>query len=369
METTVALRKEHYTLGMGKRIRHGFATVLGLALVTGLTGFLPVVAPAYACACGAFAPSARDGVAESISMDSESSIVYFADGQETIEMRLSVDSITSDTGLIFPTPAPGKASLGDAARFAALRTEMTPEQRVTDDWWSFPNIGLGTSAPGSANKDQGPSILDQVQLGPIQATTLAASDADGLTAWLDANGYGLNPEVTALLSQYVDKGWYFVAFKLTGSAPLDGELDPLRITFAATEPVYPLALSKAAKNSQYVYLYVFSDHKMTASFPTGNMAYLSVEWARSVHDPELQKLGPYLTALVGSFANPATQIDGDLTLAQARDDVEVGTVVWSVNYIRLGFLPMGWALVLISLGVLAVAVIIVRNLTRRRQAA
>ena len=351
---------------MSSRIRHIVAAVLGAALVIGVTGFLPIVAPAYACACGAFAPP--DGTTgDAIHMNSEASIITLSADMETIEMRLGVDAITPQTGLIFPTPAPAKASLGDVADFTALGAEMTPERRKTYDWWAWPSFGLGAAAPGSAADGGAPEVLEQVQLGPIEATTLAASDAEGLQTWLDANGYGLRPEVSSLLQRYVAKGWYFVAFKLTGASQLDGELDPLRITFAASELVYPLALSQAATSTQYVFLYVFSDHRVDVSFADGAPAGMGATWARTVRDPSLRQNGAYLTALSGEFYDPGSQITDDLVIHQAATDDEVGTIAWDVEHVRLWFIPAGWALVSVGLGLVVAAGFTIWNLSRRRR--
>src|SRR5690606_29712874 len=108
------------------------------------------------------------------------------------------------------------------------------------DWWSVP--GDGGASAGSAP----PEVLERVQLGPVEAVTLAASDASGLADWLDGNGFALSPEVAALLDGYVERGWFFVALRLTGDAPLDGGLDPLRFRFESDSLVYPLELSRAA---------------------------------------------------------------------------------------------------------------------------
>jgi hypothetical protein len=67
--------------------------------------------------------------------------------------------------------------------------------------------------------------------------------------------------VTALLPDYIDRGWYFVAVKLTGETPLSGNIDPIQITFPSEALVYPMTLSRAATTAQFVRLYVFDEHR------------------------------------------------------------------------------------------------------------
>jgi len=322
--------------------------LLASAIAAGGMAFaVQAAVPAYACACGAFAPP--EGLHGSLDMSSEASILSLQGGQETIEMRLGIDSLTTETGLIFPTPAPAKVSQGAVSDFESVGTEMTPEILTGNDWWTgWLRFGFGT-AGGAAPSGGAPTVIDQVQLGPVQATTLAATDAAGLTAWLDENGYGLRPAVSALLSRYVDMGWYFVALKLTGAEPIYGELDPLTFSFASDRYVYPMALSQAATTPQKVYLYVFADHKQDVSFLDGTGTYNTVLWARAVRDPELQKRGAYLTAFYLDYYAPQSQIKDDLLLSQAANDDEVGTVIDHKNYVSFFGIPMGWILLTIGL--------------------
>ena len=101
----------------------------------------------------------------------------------------------------------------------------------------------------SARAEAPPSCSIRCSSGRCEATTLEAVDATGLTEWLDTNGYAIRDEIAALLDEYVEKGWYFVALKLTSDVPLDGGLDPIRFTFDSDELVYPMALSKAATDA------------------------------------------------------------------------------------------------------------------------
>lgn len=338
------------------RSRRGIRGLAALLVAVGLT-IAPVV-PASACACGGVAPAPGSEV----SVGEERAIISWQDGVERIDLLLGVLSSDSHAGLVFPTPAPATVSLGDRADFDAIGRVTTPERVEEYDWWSFGDAA-GDGAPGGA----APEVLATVQLGPIEAVTLAASDTAGLQTWLTDNGYALSAEVTALLEGYVQRGWFFVALKLTGDAPLDGGLDPLRFTFDSDELVYPLELSRAATSPQTVRLYVFDDHRQAVSFVgAGSPAASFTSWAAPVTGTEVAALGDYLTVFELYFSDPPGQILGDLTFADTLSDETTGTEHTVVVPVSLFGMPLGWLLT--GLGIFAVlgAILVVSAVGAKR---
>jgi hypothetical protein len=337
------------------RHRRGIRFIVALALATGFA--VVPVAPAAACACGGVAPSPGSEVA----VGEEHAIVSWQDGVEQIDLLLAVLSSDSDAGLVFPTPSPATVSLGDREDFAAIDRVTAPERVEEYDWWSFRGVGDGAPA-GSA-----PEVLDVVQLGPIEATTLAASDTAGLQTWLADNEYALSPAVTDLLGGYVDRGWFFVALKLTGDAPLDGGLDPLRFTFATDELVYPLELSRAATSPQTVRLFVFADHRQRVAFVgAGEPASTFTSWAAPVVGTEVAGFGDYLTVLELYFSEPETQILGDLTFADTLSDETTGTQYTVVVPVGLFGIPLGWLLTGFAVVGAVVALLVVTAVGAKR---
>jgi hypothetical protein len=293
---------------------------------------LQVAAPASACACGAPAP--RPG--QDVIVDKEHAILSWDGSEERIELLLDMLTDAEDVGLIFPTPSPATVSAGDRQTFIDIETAIQPRQVIRDDWWQ---IDQGDGAAGGAP----PVVLDQVQLGPVEATTLEASDATGLTEWLDTNGYAIREEIAALLDEYVAKGWYFVALKLTSSVPLDGGLDPIAFTFDSDELVYPMALSQAATGVQLARLYVFQDHRARVASlddPGADMPYAAAVWAGPTPD-ELGTLGGYLTVLDLTFDSPASQVPGDLVIVDNGDDAPLQPTYEVTRPVTLGGIPFG----------------------------
>ncbi|WP_395640311.1 DUF2330 domain-containing protein [Pseudolysinimonas sp.] len=313
------------------RRRRGIRLAGALALAAGFA--VAPVAPAAACACGGVAPLPGSEVA----VGEEHAIISWRDGVEQIDLLLAVLSSDSEAGLVFPTPSPATVSLGAREDFAAIDRVTTPRRVEEYDWWTFRGMGDGSTAGAP------PEVLDVVQLGPIEATTLAASDTAGLETWLAEHDYELSPAVTELLGGYVDRGWFFVALKLTGDAPLDGGLDPLRFTFETDELVYPLELSRAATEPQTLRLFVFADHRQRVSFVgAGSPATSFTSWAAPVVGTEVESFGAYLTVLELFFSEPESQILGDLTFADTLTDDTAGTQYTVVVPVALLGIPLGW---------------------------
>jgi hypothetical protein len=320
----------------GIRGRSGRA-LAALALAAGLAA--APIAPASACACGGVAPSPGSEVA----VGEERAIISWQDGVEQIDLLLGVLSTDAETGLIFPTPTPATVSLGDRADFEAIGRVTTPERIEVYDWWSFESAGDGGSAGAP------PTVLEVVQLGPIEAVTLAASDTAGLQSWLADNDFALAPAVEALLDGYVERGWFFVALRLTGDAPLDGGLDPLRFRFESDQLVYPLELSRAATTPQTVRLFVFADHRQRVAFVgAGAPSSSFTSWAAPVAGTEVEAFGDYLTVVELFFAEPGTQILGDLEFADALSDEPYGTEYRATVVVDFFGMPLGWIIVLLA---------------------
>lgn len=334
-----------------------------VAVASALLVGLQVAAPANACACGAPAPIPGTEV----DVNRETSIVRWDGEREEIVMRLDMISDAGETGLVVPTPTPATVTAGESETFEALLAETAPRPEVTYDWWGSNPFGLwGAGAPGDSSA---PQILDQVQLGPIEATTLAASDAEGLSAWLDENGYALSPAVSEELAPYVADGWSFVAIKLTGDVPFDGELDPIRFTFDSDSLVYPMRMSRAADSEQNVRLYVFDENRASVTGTDGALAIEPfVYWAAPVEDPALAELGSFLTVIDLSWDDPANQISGDLAIEPADTTDTVIPTYSTVEVVQVAGIPVGPFVIIIVILVLAIGFVVALVVRRSRRA-
>ncbi|MGV8884084.1 MAG: DUF2330 domain-containing protein [Microbacteriaceae bacterium] len=318
--------------------------IWAVALLTLALLGMQVAVPASACACGGLATPFETEA----SVSGERAIVSLRDGVQTIDLMLDLLSTSDESGLIIPTPNPAEVSQGDRSLFSRLESTIAPKPVYVEDWWGLDSLNVRPTG--------GVSVLKVVTLGPVEATTLAASDARGLDTWLRENGFTVSTEMRKQFPFYVKAGWSFVALKLTGTDVLAGALDPVRLTFETDEFVYPMRFSRAATEAQKLRLYILDSGKMDVAKAVVkpkdagplNAARKTV-WAGSVQDPAFTKFGRYLTVIDLRFDVPAQQIGTDIAIVKSlsTDDliptIEVVRPV-AVLGVPLGTLVVGWAL-------------------------
>ena len=287
--------------------------VVGAAMLAAATVGAAPLGAAGACACGGIVSHDQDA-----RVTGEQALVTTHGGTETIVMRLDLQSVADNAALIVPTPTPATATQAGPALFDELTRLSAPRVQP-----GRPNNDLDgvAAAPGTA-----PVVVAQVQLGPLEATTLTGGDLTGVRQWLDSHGYSLRPEVSAQLDPYLRQGWSFVAMRLTGEKPLNGQIDPVKLEFAADRLVYPMRMSAAAKNPQRVVIYALGEHRLQRTDPDAARQNVTVDYAGSIAgrttDETLTALSatnPYLTRITTTIPDPASITD-DFTFGPAPSD-------------------------------------------------
>jgi hypothetical protein len=345
---------------------------LGLvaALLATMTTMV-LATPGYACACGAVvAPGGAQAT-----MNREVALVHWDGSIETILMQLALNASTDNVALVVPTPTPATVAAADKATFTELDTLTAPRVQQRRHW-TLGRQDSGAPGPLEAAAARAPEVINQVQLGPLEATTLAGGDLSGLQKWLADNGYSIKPAVSDALGPYVRDGWSFVAMRLTSSAPLSGGLNPVRMTFQSSRLVYPMRLSVAAPTPQQVTVFTLSDHRQQrsdadASTEAGQST--QVQFAHNistaVSDPLLRELtgnhGGYLTKIQVNIPKPA-RISSDFTFGNAPNDDTYRQVVYVDHDVVIPIqliLFAGFALAAIAATVIF---LLVRRQRRRR---
>lgn len=269
---------------------------------------------ADACACGGIVSSDLDA-----RVTGEQALVSLDAGTETIVMRLDMQSVADNAALIVPTPTPATASAAEQGLFGELERLTAPRhERAATGRTDLDGAG---AAPGGA-----PTVVAQVQLGPLEATTLTGGDLSGVREWLDSHGYLMRPEVTAQLDPYLQQGWSFVAMRLTGDEALTGQLDPVRLDFASDQLVYPMRMSAAARDVQHVVVYTLGRHRMQRNDADASRQDVAVDYAGPIAGrtndetlTELARHNPYLTRISTTITEPVS-IATDFTFSPAPAD-------------------------------------------------
>lgn len=219
-------------------------TIAAAALAAaGLVALGSAAGPARACACG---------IALDASVTDERALVVEGPGRERIVLSLDV---TSDGGrraaVVLPVPGvPEVAAIEHGDPLAYLDRATAPT--------APPGVGAGSGEGATAS---GVDVIGRETVGGYDVSRLASRNARALDRWLDRNGYTLPDGAEPILSDYVDRGWRFVAIRLAPKA--QGRLKPLAVSFGADAPVYPMRLEQLATTPVDLTLYTLADGPRT----------------------------------------------------------------------------------------------------------
>lgn len=353
-----------------KRLRH-----VGLALATMMAASVGLLAmpTAQACGCGGFVAS--DG--EEIAATAEYAVLSWDGEQERVLLSMDALATSTDGALLIPTPTPADAALADTSVFEELEELTAPEEIIDYRWWPDLGFGAGSGDAGAAAPGAGGvEVLDTLQLGDIEVSVLAAEDADELARWLDENDYVMRDNLADALMPYVAEGWSYLAIRLTTDADsLSGALQPLDLTFASDQLIYPMRLSAAATESQFVRTYVFSDHRTQRTDETASNGDPSLWFAGSIAPTQVTSDAlvsitgehPYLTVLDQYFEEPSSQILSDFTFARAPTDTQYRQVLYETRMREVLGIPAGPALTFIGMVVALVLILTISGILRYRR--
>lgn len=326
----------------------------------------PLVAPgaATACACGGLLSSDP-----SLRVADELALVTGDGALETVVMRLNLSTSADNAALVMPTPTPAAVTDAPPELFDVLADLSAPRVETVRKWvigWGGAASPEGMTAGALPGAGSGaPTVLDQVQLGPLEATTLSGGDLAGVQKWLADNGYELRSEISAGLDPYLREGWSIVAMRLTTQdSSLTGPLAPVKLTFESHELIYPMRMSAQATSPQTVVIYTLGEHRMQRTDPDALSQYVDIDYAGSVDgrtdEPMLTELasnGAYLTKMTSSIVEPEA-ITSDFLFAPAPTDEPFQRVVYRYEYVNMTLMILaGVVMIPVAAGVLTIVLI------------
>ncbi|MFI6486025.1 DUF2330 domain-containing protein [Streptomyces sp. NPDC050564] len=357
-----------------------FARGRVLGVVLALLGIQlgSLVAPAYACGCGAMVPDST----RHVTVNRETSVVRWDGRQEQIVMSLTVSGDAHKAAWIMPVPHRATVELGDQQIFTQLSEATEPEYRTRHYFWPrggdwpFTSEGDAADAPRAGATAPSVGVVGREHLGPFDVARLTATDSDALGDWLADNGFRLPDRLNEALRPYVDQGWEYVAIRLapqdpkSTDAPLGGTLDPLHLTFASDRLVYPMRLSRLAQTPQSLGLYVLAAHRMEpASAIGGDRPEVSFAGRLTGTWGALDRLADggtdFLTAIDQEFPQPS-RISGDYQLHRMTTDAAYRRVIYDDELLTVGGIP-AWLLTVGGVAALAVVALVIGVRARRRR--
>lgn len=200
-----------------------------------------LILPQLVMADGMLMPPPRYWIQET----AQKAAIFYDDGVETMVVSITFQGDAEDFGWIIPAPSMPTITKGSDELFTSLE-ELTGTYYSYDDD-RFDAIGLEAGI-----KQNAVTVIETKQIEYYEVTTLAATDKDALTTWLNENGYSYPSSASYILNSYIDNGWYFVAMKIdteslewsnVAQRLKNGHAVPIAISFETENLVYPLKIS------------------------------------------------------------------------------------------------------------------------------
>ncbi len=226
--------------------------------------------PAPAVACGAFfAAQQGDGALANgtgfelaIALNSSNTVIWD---------KVQWTGDASKFAWVLPVPVvPSEVALASEQFFQDLRNSTYPQV------FPPPAEPRGPSGPGCASSNgevlmaggaAGPDevkVVGQGAVGDYEWVVLQGSDAQSIDVWLVEKGYAVPASDKAVMGNYIDSGWLFMAmrFKLSAKA---NTARPLRITLPGNHPTVPLKLLRnSTQESMDLTIWALSTGRMAA---------------------------------------------------------------------------------------------------------
>ncbi len=186
----------------------------------------------------------------------------------------------------------------------------------------------GLSRSGPMTSASNVSILGHELVGVYDTTTVASKDTRALIQWLEQNDYVVPPGADEVISNYVERGWVFVAAKLhrDSAGRAAGAPHPLCFTFQTDKAVYPMQLTGSGNAGLAVDLFVFGPSQAHADSLHVERCASPVparDERNSTGSPDDILIShPLLLQWTGNLP-VATKLSGTLTPAMMAQDIEL----------------------------------------------
>ncbi|HYF63156.1 MAG TPA: DUF2330 domain-containing protein, partial [Herpetosiphonaceae bacterium] len=274
-------------------------------------------------------------------------------GEITAYMQISYAGDAQSFAWLVPVPGTPTVETADLAAFDELSALTSPRLVFPPPQDCFTQPAQSSVAGESVAPAQAEPA------GSYEYAVIDGSDPAAVPGWLRDNGYQVAPEAEPLIKSYADAGMSFVAMKVTAGQGA-GAIQPVAITYRATEPTLPIRLgATAAGPGTSITAWVFAERQATPANTTrltmrkndlaltdlqGGNNYAAmrsgaidslkgqgfvIEYAQptsqiTATDPLVQRLAarhPYLTRLYGEMAPEEMTADPVFEIKEGLPDI------------------------------------------------
>jgi hypothetical protein len=225
-------------------------------VLVAVLGLLIGFAPQPTAACGGL-------FCTNIPVDQAAERIIFAvdrsAGEITAYVQINYTGSPEDFSWVVPVPNNPKVGVAELASFTEL-SQLTVPRLIfppQPDCFQMPVMSASGGGADSVN------VLQQGSVGPYDFAVIEDDDPAVLVAWLRDNGYRITPEMEPLVKAYTDDNMVFLAMKLSGGKESQ-DIQPVSMTYKATEPMIPIRLTAVAANPNMgILTWVFADRQAT----------------------------------------------------------------------------------------------------------
>jgi len=187
---------------------------------------------AYSFACCAVMPTGKP-----VRFGDQSNIVVWnpQTKMEHFVRNAYFESGAKDFGFIAPTPTKPTLSTADEEAYLELQ-KLAPPPKYRSK--GGPAAGSATGAPRA-------QVIQRVNVGKYEATTLLSKDPKAIKEYLKQNGYTTNTDFDSWAAFYAKKGWMLTAFKVRQTKPgMPVQTGIVRMSFKTDKPFNPYYVPK-----------------------------------------------------------------------------------------------------------------------------
>ena len=150
--------------------------------------------------------------AKAVREPDQKALLWLQNGRETLILQVKYAGNAADFGWVVPVPSRPKLSTAPGMIFYELASITRPEV-VGHAKGTRAGSSLGDGEPGE-HRAPAVTVVEQVQVGPYDATVLAARDPRALAEWLRQHKYAMPAGASQVLQSYVARRWYYVALRV-----------------------------------------------------------------------------------------------------------------------------------------------------------
>ena len=274
-------------------------------------------------------------------------IVVWKDGVETYVFQPIFCGTATEFGLILPVPAPltQPPSLSEQQAFTTVAALAAPTQVKQEQKQGIGCAGGGSETGGALSaQDDTTTVVASGQVGFLEWVQLKADTPSSFTDWLTENGYPYSSSAAGVFAYYVQKGWYFLAFRISQEAAPGGgtickALGPVAFSFPTQVPVVPTRMATAgstmptSSSSRFSWRIFGITHGDVQLGSLGSSGY-TLGYSGAINSTDVLSLaglaeaGDRLTRLMVRFSYGSTDPDVELATSVPSDyrDKEYVTV-------------------------------------------